>query len=212
MYPALPDFLVDWLLRNNVKPVFDILLSISDSYNDKIIRKIRPEIREKFHFEILANFGHSKIFNSAIPFKTSYHSIKLVEPIKSYSDFSKSIFSWECEKRAKLFHFTKEFLGNRYRTKNSRFPINTTVRLRSVWRQRKTDNVSAVWQVYGSLTLAYFLPQAAIRQLTENCPKTANVVSCRKIVRNRVLLSVFGQNLKYVIKATFGYEINEMSI
>jgi hypothetical protein len=82
-------------------------------------------------------------------------------------------------------------------------PINTTVRLRSVWRQRKTDNVSAVWQVYGSLTLAYFLPQAAIRQLTENCPKTA---------RNRVLLSVFGQNLKYVIKATFGYEINEMSI
>jgi hypothetical protein len=43
---------------------FDIFLSISASYNDKILRKIRLEIREKFHFEISAKFDHSKIFNS----------------------------------------------------------------------------------------------------------------------------------------------------
>jgi hypothetical protein len=46
----------------------DILLNIS--YNDKIFRKILLEIREKFHFEILANFDHSKIFNS-VRFKIS---------------------------------------------------------------------------------------------------------------------------------------------
>jgi hypothetical protein len=42
---------------------FDILLSISTSYNDKVFRKIRLEIREKFYFEV-ANFDHSKFFNS----------------------------------------------------------------------------------------------------------------------------------------------------
>ncbi len=30
----------------------------------KIFKKIRLEIREKFHFEIWANFDHSEIFNS----------------------------------------------------------------------------------------------------------------------------------------------------
>ncbi len=43
---------------------FDILLSISATYNDKVFKKIRLEIREKFHFEISANFDRSKIFNS----------------------------------------------------------------------------------------------------------------------------------------------------
>jgi hypothetical protein len=62
-------------------------------------------------------------------------------------------------------------------------PINTAVKLRSVWRQRETDKVSAVKQVYGSLTIAYFLPQAAIRQLTRNCPETADAVNCQKIDR-----------------------------
>jgi hypothetical protein len=42
-------------------------------------------------------------------FKTSYHSRKSVEPIKSYEEFSKTIYSWEYEKNAKLAHFTKEF-------------------------------------------------------------------------------------------------------
>jgi hypothetical protein len=46
-------------------------------------------------------------------FKTSYHSRKLVEPIKSFEEFSKTIYSWECEKNAKLALFTKEFLGDR---------------------------------------------------------------------------------------------------
>jgi hypothetical protein len=46
-------------------------------------------------------------------FKTSYHSRKSVEPIKSYEEFSKTNYSWECEKNAKLAHFTKEFLGDR---------------------------------------------------------------------------------------------------
>jgi hypothetical protein len=48
-------------------------------------------------------------------FKTSYHLKKSVEPIKNYEEFSKTIYSWECEKNAKLAHFTKEFLGNRWR-------------------------------------------------------------------------------------------------
>jgi hypothetical protein len=47
-------------------------------------------------------------------FKTSYHSKKSVEPIKSYKQFSKSIHGWECQKNAKQAHFTKEFLGNRW--------------------------------------------------------------------------------------------------
>jgi hypothetical protein len=56
---------------------FDILLSISGSYNDKIFRKIRLEIREKFHFEISAHFDHSKIFDS-VNFYISWHvSLKL---------------------------------------------------------------------------------------------------------------------------------------
>jgi hypothetical protein len=48
-------------------------------------------------------------------FKTSYHSSKSVELIKSYEQFSKTMYSWECEKNAKLAHFTKEFLGDRWR-------------------------------------------------------------------------------------------------
>jgi hypothetical protein len=36
-----------------------------------------------------------------------------VKPIKSYGLFSKTIYSWECEKNAKQVHFTKGFLGNR---------------------------------------------------------------------------------------------------
>jgi hypothetical protein len=48
-------------------------------------------------------------------FKTSYYSRKSVEPIKSYEQFSKTIYSWEYEKNAKLAHFTKEFLGDRWR-------------------------------------------------------------------------------------------------
>jgi hypothetical protein len=47
-------------------------------------------------------------------FKTSYHSKKSVKPIKSYGEFSKTIYGWECEKNAKLVHFTKGFLGNRW--------------------------------------------------------------------------------------------------
>jgi hypothetical protein len=47
-------------------------------------------------------------------FKTSYHSKKSVELIKSYEQFSGTMFGWECEKYAKLAHFTKEFLGNRW--------------------------------------------------------------------------------------------------
>jgi hypothetical protein len=35
-------------------------------------------------------------------FKTSYHSKKSVEPIKSYEQFSKSIYGWECQKNAIL--------------------------------------------------------------------------------------------------------------
>jgi hypothetical protein len=45
--------------------------------------------------------------------KTSYHSSKSVKPIKSYEEFSKTMNSWECEKNAKLAHFTKGFLGDR---------------------------------------------------------------------------------------------------
>ncbi len=40
------------------------MLSTNVSCHDKIFKKIRLEIREKFHFEIWANFHHSKIFNS----------------------------------------------------------------------------------------------------------------------------------------------------
>jgi hypothetical protein len=49
----------------------------------------------------------------AMTFKTSYHSKKSVEPIKSYEQFSKNIYDWEYQKNAILAHFTKEFLGNR---------------------------------------------------------------------------------------------------
>ncbi len=50
----------------------------------------------------------------AMNFKTSYQSKKLVEPIKSYEQSSRSMYSWECKKYAKLAHFSKEFLGNRW--------------------------------------------------------------------------------------------------
>jgi hypothetical protein len=40
------------------------MLSTNVSCHHKIFKKIRLEIREKFHFEIWANFDHSKIFNS----------------------------------------------------------------------------------------------------------------------------------------------------
>ncbi len=43
---------------------FDIMLSTNVSCHHKIFKKIRLEIREKFHFEIWATFDHSKIFNS----------------------------------------------------------------------------------------------------------------------------------------------------
>jgi hypothetical protein len=49
----------------------------------------------------------------AMTFKSSYNSKKLVEPIKNFEQFSRSMYSWEWEKYAKLAHFTKEFLGNR---------------------------------------------------------------------------------------------------
>jgi hypothetical protein len=40
------------------------MLSIGVSCHHKIFKKIRLEIREKFQFEIWANFDHSKILNS----------------------------------------------------------------------------------------------------------------------------------------------------
>ncbi len=43
---------------------FDIMLSTNVSCHHKIFKKIRLETREKFHFEIWANFDNSKIFNS----------------------------------------------------------------------------------------------------------------------------------------------------
>ncbi len=43
---------------------FDIMLSTNVSCHRRNFKKIHLEIREKFHFEIWANFGHSKIFNS----------------------------------------------------------------------------------------------------------------------------------------------------
>jgi hypothetical protein len=43
---------------------FHIMLSTSVSVHHKIFKKIRLEIREKFHFEIWENFGHSNFFNS----------------------------------------------------------------------------------------------------------------------------------------------------
>jgi hypothetical protein len=42
---------------------FDIMLSTKISCYHKIFKKIRLEIREKFHFEIWVTFDHSKIFN-----------------------------------------------------------------------------------------------------------------------------------------------------
>jgi hypothetical protein len=35
----------------------------------------------------------------AMTFKTSYHSRKSVKPIKSYGLFSRTMYSWECEKK-----------------------------------------------------------------------------------------------------------------
>ncbi len=46
------------------------MLSTNVSCHHKILKKIRLEIREKLHFEIWANFDHSKIFNS-VEFQTS---------------------------------------------------------------------------------------------------------------------------------------------
>jgi hypothetical protein len=43
---------------------FDIMLSTNVSCHHKNLKKFRLEIREKFHFEVWANFDHSKIFNS----------------------------------------------------------------------------------------------------------------------------------------------------
>ncbi len=43
---------------------FDIMLSTNVSCHHKNLKKFRLEIRDKFHFEVLANFDHSKIFNS----------------------------------------------------------------------------------------------------------------------------------------------------
>jgi hypothetical protein len=43
---------------------FDIMLSTNVNCHHKNFKKFRPEIREKFHFEIWANFDHSKFFNS----------------------------------------------------------------------------------------------------------------------------------------------------
>jgi hypothetical protein len=37
---------------------FDIMLSTNVNCHHKIFKKFRPEIREKFHFEIWANFDH----------------------------------------------------------------------------------------------------------------------------------------------------------
>ncbi len=58
----LADYYISWKTKCVVLIVTDS--SISGSYNDKIFRKIRLEIREKFHYEILEHFGHSKNFDS----------------------------------------------------------------------------------------------------------------------------------------------------
>jgi hypothetical protein len=62
-------------------------------------------------------------------FKTSHHSRKSVESIKSYEQFSRSMYSWGCKKYAmkyeyekypyeqqyaKQAHFTKEFLSHHW--------------------------------------------------------------------------------------------------
>jgi hypothetical protein len=52
---------------------FDIMLSTNVSYHHKIFKKIRLEIREKFHFEIWTTFDHPKIFNS-VEFKIFYNA------------------------------------------------------------------------------------------------------------------------------------------
>ncbi len=43
---------------------FDIMLSTNVSCHHKIFKKIRLEIREKFHFETWTTFDHPKNFNS----------------------------------------------------------------------------------------------------------------------------------------------------
>ncbi len=52
---------------------FNIMLSIIVSCHHKIFKKIRLEIREKFHFEIWTTFDHPKIFNS-VEFKIFYNA------------------------------------------------------------------------------------------------------------------------------------------
>jgi hypothetical protein len=56
---------------------FDIMLSTNVSCHHEIFKKIRLEIREKFHFEICATFDHPKIFNS-VEFKIFYNA-KLID-------------------------------------------------------------------------------------------------------------------------------------
>jgi hypothetical protein len=51
---------------------FDIVLSTNVSCHHKIFKKIRLEIREKFHFEIWTTFDHPKFFNS-VEFKIFYN-------------------------------------------------------------------------------------------------------------------------------------------
>ncbi len=62
---------------------FNIMLSTNVSCHHKIFKKIRPEIREKFHFEIWATFDHPKIFNS-VEFKIFYNAklIVILWPLK----------------------------------------------------------------------------------------------------------------------------------
>ncbi len=49
----------------------------------KFSKKIRLEIREKFHFEIWANFDHSKIFNSVeFPISKNVELSLILWPLK----------------------------------------------------------------------------------------------------------------------------------
>ncbi len=53
-------------------------------------------------------------------FKTSYHSIKSVEPIKSYSDFSKSIIAGNAKNMRNWPSLPRDFSATAW-TKNSRW-------------------------------------------------------------------------------------------
>ncbi len=66
-------FFFSRVLEMTPSQFFDIILSTNVSCHHKIFKKIRLEIREKFHFEIWATFDHPKIFNS-VEFKVFYNA------------------------------------------------------------------------------------------------------------------------------------------